>query len=193
MRVTDDQIADRMGRHRSVVSHILNGRQKMSLDWAEAFADLLDSPIEKILSKAGVRTSSGGSPRPLVGLSESEAVFVGKEDQTQKAQATASLLGGDRPGIDVWIVNATSMMFEGLLPGDQMLVDTHQASNISNSDNVLAQVYDQNIGTATTIIRRYEAPVLVAAGPDRDDKNVYVVDNNNVVIKGKIIAVWRTG
>ena len=43
--VTAADIADRMGRARSNVSHILNGHQRMSLEWAKAFAEVLNVPL----------------------------------------------------------------------------------------------------------------------------------------------------
>jgi hypothetical protein len=57
-------------------------------------------------------------------------------------------------------------------------------------DVVIAQVYDRG-GSAKTVLRRFEPPVLVAASMDPEDWRVHVVDGNNVLIRGKVVASWR--
>lgn len=78
----------------------------------------------------------------------------------------------------------------GVLPGDYVLVDTHLAERVVSGDTVIAQVYARN-GTARTVLRRWAPPVLVSMGGAAKTVEVHVVDHDNVVIEGKIIASWR--
>lgn len=185
--ITAEDIAARIGRDRSLVSRILNGRQRMSLEWAKAFSDALGVPLATVLEKAGV-TGSETVAQLSPGFAEADAVpFVHRPEDPGAMIARA--LGADRPGVDVWRVKGEAMMLDGTLPGDHLLVDTHQAERCSAGDLVLVQIYSRT--DATTLLRRYEPPVLVAASPHAADRRVHVVDGVNVVIRGKVIASWR--
>lgn len=189
--VTADEIANEMGRDRSIVSRIYTGRQKMSVEWAKAFAKVLDVPLDEVLRRAGVLDQTQ-SRRIRPGFSEGDAeIWIGKNADADRLDAIAAAFGGGKPGIDVWKMNSSAMALDGILAGDFLLVDSHQSELCRAGDVVVAQNYNWKTGDATTIIRRFEPPVLVAAGTDTDSKRVLVVDGNNVVIKGKVIACWR--
>ena len=79
----------------------------------------------------------------------------------------------------------------GYMPGDYMLVDTHASERARAGDVVVAQVYDNAKGSAVTVLRRFEPPVLVAASTDPEDRRVHIVDGVNVVIRGKVVGSWR--
>lgn len=187
--ITADAIADVIGRDRSVVSKILSGRQRMTLEWAQAFATALQVDVATVLEKAGV------ADKPLVqavmpGFSESDAapwVPGPGVSEAQLVPTVAKVLGGDRPGVDVWRVKGTAMAQHGLLEGDYMLVDTHQAERVKPGDTVVAQVYNRT--GATTVLRTFAPPVLMSSDPN--DLQVHVVDGVNVVIRGKVVASWR--
>jgi SOS-response transcriptional repressor LexA len=187
--ITAEAIAAVIGRDRSVVSKILSGKQRMTLEWAQAFATALEVDLATVLEKAGVADA------PVVqavmpGFSESDAApWVPKSEGTEgrSVPTVAEALGGGRPGIDVWRVKGTAMSQHGLLPGDYMLVDTHQAERVKPGDVVVAQVYNRT--GATTVLRTYAPPVLMSADPA--DTQVQVVDGVNVVIRGKVTASWR--
>jgi SOS-response transcriptional repressor LexA len=189
--ITADAIAAVIGRDRSVVSKILSGKQRMTLEWAQAFAKALQVDVATVLDRAGVvdkPTVQAVTP----GFSESDAApwVPGPEPAGAREVSTvAQALGGNRPGIDVWRVKGQVMALSGLLSGDFMLVDTHQAERVKPGDLVVAQVY--NPRGATTVLRRYEPPVLVAASCDPTDGRVHIVDGINVVIRGKVVASWR--
>lgn len=189
--VTADEIAARLGRDRSVVSKILSGKQRMTLEWAQAFADTLQVEVAVVLEKAGAapqRTAQALRP----GFTESDAaawVPGPGLGEGETVRTIAAALGADRPGIDVWRVKSKAMVLAGLLEGDFMLVDTHQSERVRPGDIVIAQIYNR-IG-ATTVLRRFEPPVLVAETVNADEKRIFVVDGQNVVIKGKVVATWR--
>lgn len=189
--VTAEDIANRVGRARSNVSHIYSGKQKMSMDWAKAFSEVLGVPLATIIEKAGL-TDKGTAQTFSPGFSESDAAaWIPEGGSGDAGKRIAAALGGDRPGIDIWQVKSPAMALQGYLPGDLMLVDTHAAERTKPGDTVIAQVYDNAQGTASTILRRYAPPVLVAASSDPDDQKVHVVDGSNVVVRGKVIASWR--
>lgn len=188
--VTAEDIANKMGCARSNVSHILNGHQRMSLDWAKAFAEVLQVPLATVLEKAGVTdapTAQAFSP----GFSDSDAapfVYGPGMAEGHQTRSIAQAMG-ERPGVDVWRVKSRAMALAGLLEGDFMLVDTHAAERVRAGDVVVAQVYGRT--GANTVLRRFEPPVLVAASADPADARVFVVDGQNVVIRGKVVASWR--
>lgn len=186
---TAEDIARERGLSRVNVSHILNGRQRMSIDWAHAFSKVLKQPVSVILEKAGVvdpATARQLSP----GFAESDAApFDLAGADTRRAAVIAEAFGA-RPGIDIWKITTASMALAGYLPGDYVLVDTHQAERVRAGDVVIAQIYSPR--GAKTVLRRWMPPVLVAHAAPTEDEPVYVVDNDNVVIRGKVTASWRT-
>lgn len=190
--VTADKIADRVGRSRSNVSNIYAGTQRMSMDWARAFAAELDVSLDEVMLHAGLLDEDEAAAM-APGFSEGDATPYASAPGIRKdrAQARAAVFGGDRPGVDVWTVQSRACLFNGLLPGDSVLVDTHQSERARAGDLVLAQIYDYSTGSARTVLRRFEPPVLVAASPDPADNGVHVVDGRNVLIRGRIIASWR--
>lgn len=188
--VTADQIALAIGRDRSVVSRVYTGRQKMTLDLAKAFSEVLQVPIATVLEKAGL-TDEPIATQITPGFAESDAApFTPTPAQTDQMKTIATALGATRPGIDIWRVKSNAMALGGLLDGDYILVDMHQSERTRAGDVVIAQLYQRN-GTAITVLRRFEPPVLVAASADPSDMRVHVVDGENVVIRGKVIASWR--
>lgn len=188
--VTAEDIAALVGRDRSIVSKIYAGRARMSLEWAQAFATALKVPLTTVLEKAGA-----GQPttvRQLApGFSDSDATAWQPSDRSDdQITQIARALGAQRPGVDVWRVNSAAMALGGMVAGDFFLLDTHAAERCSAGDAVVAQIYQRD--RTITVLRRFEPPVLVAASCDPDDGRVHVVDGVNVVIRGKVIASWRT-
>ena len=187
--VTADDIARRMGRTRANVSHILTGRQKMTLPWAQAFADVLQVPLATVLERSGSATTQIAQ-QISPGFSDSDvAAWVPALAEEATVKTIASALGADRPGVDIWRVKSRAMALAGFLEGDYMLVDTHQSERARPGDVVIAQIYSRT--GASTVLRRFEPPVLLAASADPDDGRVHVVDGHNVVIRGKVVASWR--
>lgn len=185
---TADQIAAVLGRDRSVVSKIYSGKQRMTLEWAQAFAKIFDTPVSTILEKAGA------IDEPLAlqlspGFADSDAAPFVPAPGTEQREKTIATVMGQRPGVDVWRVKSRAMALAGLLEGDFILVDTHAAERARAGDVVVAQIYNPRGGT--TVLRRFEPPVLVAASTDPTEGRVHVVDGVNVVVRGKVVTSWR--
>lgn len=185
LRVTADQIADRVGKDRSVVSKILGGRLKMSVEWAQAFADALDVPLATVLEKAGV-TDRPTAQELTPGFADSDVAPFAPKGMEERGTRTIADAFAAKPGVDIWRVKGDAMALVGYLQGDFLLVDTHASDRVKAGDAVIAQVYDRN--GATTVLRVWQPPVLVCP----KDQTVRVVDNNNVVIRGRVTASWRT-
>lgn len=189
---TSADLAEAIRRDRAVVSRIMNGHQPASIDHAKAFADVLEQPVDVVLERLGLtdaKTAAVFTP----GFSESDAAQYVHDTQrgSDKQQSVAQALGADRPGIDTWTIRSDAMNAMGMLAGDFILVDTRQADNCKPGDVVIAQVYDWQTGSAITVVRRYEPPVLVAATTNKDAFRVHVIDGQNTVVRGKVIANWR--
>lgn len=189
--LTSFDLGSAIGRDRTAISKIINGTQAMTLEQARIFADMLGVPLSEMVERAGL----AGKPvaqQLAPGFAESDAaawVAGPALAETASVRSVAQALGAQRPGIDIWRVKSQAMALGGLLLGDYMLVDTHAAERVKPGEIVIAQVYQA--GTAMTVLRRFEPPVLVAASADPQDGRVFVVDGVNVVIRGKVIASWR--
>lgn len=188
--VTADDIARELGKDRSLVSRIYIGRQRMKLEEAQVFARVLGVPLNEVLTRAGVLDAAEAQPLAS-GFSESDAApFIGQKDEERRVTEMGKCLG-QRAGVDIWRVNNAAMALAGFLPGDFLLVDTLAAERARPHDTVIAQIYNWTSGAASTVLRRLEPPVLVAASLDPDCQGVHVVDGNNVVVKGRVVASWR--
>ena len=69
LKATQATLGEAIGRERSVVSKILDGKLKFNLDYVEPFARVLDAPPAEILARAGLnmgnaRASDIESPQP---------------------------------------------------------------------------------------------------------------------------------
>ncbi len=182
--VTAEDIAKKRGLSRVNVSHILTGRQRMSLDWAKAFAETLQVPLATVLEKAGV-TDQATAQELTPGFAESDVAPFAPKGMEERGPRSIAEAFGARPGVDVWRVKGDAMARLGYLPGDYILVDSFAADRVAPGDAVIAQVYDRQ--NATTVLRVWQPPVLVCP----KDHTVHVVDNNNVSIRGRVVASWR--
>lgn len=191
--VTNADIASALNRDHTVVSKIVAGSQRMTLEWAQVFAKALNVPIATVLEKAGV------AEPPLAqqltpGFAESDcAAWVPGPGIGEGAgvRSIAQVLGADKPGVDIWRVKSRAMQLAGYMPDDFLLVDTHAAERVRPGDTVIAQIYNNATGTAATVLRRLDPPVLMCASADPDDAKAHVVDGVNVLVRGKVVASWR--
>lgn len=186
--VTDADIANVIGRDRSAVPKILAGQQKMTFEWADAFAKALNVPAAEILEKSGDFTPEfAASFKP--GFAESDVLHWTPAPDQRQVPLIGDALGA-RPGVDIWRIKSTALVLAGYLPGDFILVDTYAAERVKSGDIVVAQVYTRD-GAAKTVLRKWMPPALIPAAAPGDIEQVYLVDNDNVSIRGKVTACWR--
>lgn len=190
--VTVHDLGEAIGRDRAIVSRIYTGRQKMTFDQAQVFAELLKQPLSEILAHAGL-TDTATAQSLQRGFSESDAAaWIPKEGKTSEyVEEMAKALGAGQEGREIWRVKSRAMAMAGYLEGDFILVDQRSADQAKSGDVVIAQVYDWDVGSAVTLLRRYEPPVLAAASTDPADWKAHVVDHRNVKIMGLVKASWR--
>jgi transcriptional regulator with XRE-family HTH domain len=190
---TSADLAQAIGRDRAVVSRITNGHQKLTIDQAKIFARELDADLADVLLRAGL-TDRPTAQIMAPGFSESDAAAWVPGPALAEGAAVrgiAAVLGADRPGVDIWRVRSRAMQLAGYLPDDFILVDTHAAERARPGDTVIAQVYNNATGTAATVLRRLDPPVLTAASADPEDCKAHVVDGVNVLVRGRVVASWR--
>lgn len=146
--------------------------------------------IEKISAHTGIAPPSAAARaqrRPVRGLSEEAVPFVA--DNSPIDAAVRALTGGSNAAVP-WTLKTRALEGAGYLPGDIVILDLNAAAG--PGDAVCAQVYDWRGGTAETVWRLYDPPVLVGAPRDIDQRpKPLVVDNDLVVIKGRIRASLR--
>ncbi|WP_289150249.1 LexA family transcriptional regulator [uncultured Salipiger sp.] len=196
--VTSADIAALIGRDRSTVSHIYNGRQRLNLDWAKAFAQAFDTSVEEVLKHAGQLEGPDvyfefQDPAPANGISFSDGdVYRVHNDQSARNDQLGIVAAALYPGktAEIWRINSDAMALAGLMPGDFILVDPMLSELTRAGDIVLADSHDPKRGTQK-VLRRLEPPVLVSASTDPKHQRAMVVDHNNVVIRGKVVATWR--
>ncbi|MBY6123581.1 hypothetical protein [Roseovarius atlanticus] len=173
------------------MSRIYVGRQKMNLEQARVFAQVLGVSLSEVMDRAGIAPREEAEVMQR-GFSETDAQpFTGKPGEGDKVISIARNFGGGKPGVDVWQAKSRAMAYFGILPGDMMLVDTTTPETCKKGDTVIAQVYDWQTGTAETVLRRYQPPVLIGFQAEDGEPRTHVVDGQNVVIRGKVIASWR--
>jgi len=184
-------LGDVIGRDRSAVSRFYTGRQVMTFDQARKIADALEEPLPEVLARAGI-ANAREAQQLTPGFSDSDAALwvpaVGVDRSCDDQIADAL---GRKPGVDVWEVRGRSLSLIGYLPGDRILVDTGAADRALSGDAVIAQVYDWAQGSAKTLLRQLQTPVLVSHSPDAGDWKAHVVDQDRVIIKGVVRASWR--
>lgn len=190
--VTQQDVAEKIGRTRTVVSHMLSGRRRFTFEDAKAFSDLLDEPLSEVLQRAGIANEQVAQ-QLAPGFSDSDAApWIAPGGYIKQKNADIlTAFGADKNGVDIWQCKSSAMALAGILSGDYMAVDSNASERARRGDTVIAQIYDNSTGTASTILRRYEPPVLVAATQDQGDWGVKVVDFSNVVIRGVVTASWR--
>lgn len=188
--LTSADLANAIGRDRTVVSKIFSGLRPMRPNEAEAAARLLDVPLDEVLEHAGL-FSQASSIQSTVGFSESDAVPFKFNMPKESRDAYAAEFGFDRPGVDVWTVQSDVMILAGYRKDDTIVVDANRAGSARDGDDVLAQIYDYQSGSATTVFRRYDMPVIHALSGRPTDVRPVVVDNRNVIIAGVVIGSWR--
>jgi SOS-response transcriptional repressor LexA len=185
-------LAEAIQRDRAVVSRIINGHQQLNVEQAKAFAAVLEVDVGEIMLRAGQLegTAAANVTVRARGFSEGDAAAWIPAPNERHNQELGEALGA-RPGVDIWQMKTEALVLAGYLPGDFLLVDTHSAEKAQSGDVVVAQVYDA-AGGARTVVRKYRPPVLVSACTPTKEDRVYVVDNENVLIRGKVVAQWRT-
>lgn len=140
--------------------------------------------IEKLENYSGIPLESLSEEAPRTGLREPDAVPYEANGKLPDSLTNPSALLGD-----VWVMQSKNMQLGGILPGD--LMDIAQGVPPLPGDVVCAQVYDNQRGTARTLIRRYMPPFLVPQAADPLAVKPILIAPESVTIMGVIMSSWR--
>lgn len=189
-KVTSHDLGAALNRDRTIVSRILNGRQKMTLAQAEVFARHLRVDVETILAKAGIGEQAKSDWAPK-GFAEAEAAHWQPKEEG-KYDALLRCLGVDPSAVEIWRLKTDLLDADGFRNGDFLAVDHNGHEEAKGGDIVVAQIYDNALGTAETVVRRYAPPALVTSHASPQGREIAIVDRRNTVIRGRVVASWRT-
>lgn len=192
-----------MRRTPTFLTRIYSGSQELKISEAEELAEILKSSRDEVLARAGLSIPEIApppmSPAPFAarqgrthdhaqGFASDAAPWVPKPDDAtaEPIRNMARSLGAGVAGRDIWRVNSRVMILDGFAEGDFILVDQHASPK--PGDAVIAQVYDWDRGTATTILRRYDPSVLTAASANPSEWKP--LSTESVKIMGVVTAGW---
>jgi hypothetical protein len=186
--VTNADIAARIGRDHTVVSKLVAGTQRMTYEWAKIFADALDVPMAEVMEKVGM-VDRVGAQMLAPGFRDSDVVpLVASPGREAHAVEIARLLGGGATDPQVWVVKSRSMALAGFVQGDYVVMDGAMTERLRRGDYVIARAHSATSGVSSTVLRRYEPPVLVPSHPEPGAAAVLVIDGISTVILGMVVA-----
>lgn len=142
-------------------------------DWIRRFARALGVPPATLLEGAMVR-----------GLGESEVSFVPEPDRDETDLRLANVLYPSGRA-DTMVVHSPSLILRGYAVDDRILVDMKRRPR--EGDAVVAQIYDDESGTAETVLRVLRGSFLVAAATEERFQPLLLGDNH-VQIKGVVVG-----
>ena len=173
------RIAKEIGVAASTLTRLLNENSTATLH-ARTITKLQE--YSRILLHFGGDTPASLGPR---GLAEDAVPFDAKSADPAVSAAIKALIGA-RQAADPWTIRTRALERVGYLPGDIVIVDLGRRPEAG--DAVCAQVYDWRRGAAETVMRVYEPPFLLAATLDEQLRKPLVVDDEQVIIKGVLLA-----
>jgi hypothetical protein len=172
------RIAKEVGVAPSTLTRLLN---------ENSTATLHARTISRLQEYSGVSLFGGDPSLPSTfrGLAEDAVPFDAKSADPAVSAAIKALIGG-RQAADPWTMRTRALERRGYLPGDIVIVDLGRRPEAG--DAVCAQVYDWRRGAAETVMRVYDPPYLLEASLDEQLRKPLVVDNEQVIIKGVLLA-----
>jgi hypothetical protein len=172
------RIAKEVGVAPSTLTRLLN---------ENSIATLHARTISRLQDYSGISFFGGdpSAPSTFRGLAEDAVPFDAKDADPAVSAAIKALVGG-RQAADPWTMRTRALERRGYLPGDIVIVDLGRRPEAG--DSVCAQVYDWRRGAAETVMRVYDPPFLLEATHDDQLRKPLVVDNEQVIIKGVLLA-----
>lgn len=182
LNLSPSQLALNSGMAASTVTRFTNDRSGK--------ATITQSSLEKIAKYSGFRP--GQIPgRGRSGIAEPDTIPFGHENTAWPKWVTAAIEAAKagRNGVEAWIMKGAALDGIGIMPGDIVIID--QNARAKTGDVVLAEVIDQVVGTAETVMRLYQKPFITThsmrLGPGRPEQ----VDDDRVSIAGVRIGTIR--
>jgi hypothetical protein len=148
--------------------------------------------IARIAEVSGVPPIGFAQPtgERMRGFSQPEGLPL---DQTkdERSSARLSVLTEGREATETWELRTRALEQIGYLPGDILIVDLDETPKAG--DVVCAQWFRwaERSDQEQIVFRIYEPPYLVAASRDPEVRKPMLVDNDRVVIRGVVMAMFR--
>ena len=174
--ISQAELARRVGIDRQKMWKIETDRREIQPEEIPALQRELGLNLEQLLGQ-----------KPLRGFAESEAEYINEPDMTDLELRLARLLYPTGQA-DTLVVTTPALILNGYAIGDRILVDRKRQP--SSGDNVVCQIYDEEIGWAETILRCYRPPLLMPAAVETHYR-AYPEDDPNVRIVGVIVNSYQ--
>lgn len=147
-----------------------------------AVAELTGIPVPAGIPAAPAGTRARGLREP-----EAEPYFA---SEGSRMAALVAAITGNATHLVPWEMRSNALELEHILAGDVVILDMNAEPRAG--DIVCAQIYDwANPANTQTVWRVYEAPFLLSASADRNQRKPRLVDGENVAIKGVVQEVLR--
>lgn len=181
--VSPEAISERAGLNKSFVRQMMAGKGNPSRSNLVKLASALEWSVMDLL---GQETTIPATRHQQPGMSEPEAIFVPESELTDIDMRMARMYPVGRA--DIMLVGSQSLLLKGYIPGDRILIDMNRKP--VSGDAVVVQVYDDNAGTADTLLRIYSPPVLLPASTDAQYEMI-AVGNDNATIKAVVVGRYN--
>ncbi len=152
---------------------------------------LRPSSIRRIEQVTGL-AANGESPAPAPnsnGFGETEATLV-ESDPSSAAARILDVILSTTGNVDAWTLHSRALEMAGYRTGDILFVKLGQTP--LRGDVVCAQIYDWSRNQAETVFRIYEPPFLVATTADSSKFRPYMLESEDVSVKGVVIHSLRS-
>jgi len=154
--ITQTELARLLGRDKSVVTNLLQGRRQLKADEAAIISQALSVPVAEIL---GLRESAPGVAEVALIPFQAEPAHTRKARPVVRRQGQYYLEeSGFSPKAYALEVRDESMNLAGILPGDIVISELDRACQPGQI--IIVQHYDG--ADAQTVLRRYEPPFLLS-------------------------------
>lgn len=182
--ITQTELARLLGRDKSVITNLLQGRRQLKADEAGVIARMLGVSVAEIL---GLEEISGHvSEAPLIPF-QHEPVQARRARQVVRREGQYFLEeSGFTSKAYALEVRDESMNLAGLLPGD--IIISELDAQYKPGQIVVAQHY-QGAG-AVTVLRRYEPPFLLARST-RDNFPPLSLENGEARVVSPVLKMVR--
>ncbi len=157
--ITQTDLARIISRDKSVITNLFQGKRQLKADEAARIASHIGVPVAQVM---------GIKEKALSGMAESPALIPFHADPVHRRKSSHIVKkdgryyfedseGSHSPKVFALEVRDDSMNLSGILPGDIIISELDRACKPKQL--VVAQHYHGR--GATTVVRRYEAPLLV--------------------------------
>lgn len=188
--LSQKELADLIGTSNQQISRLEKGQVRLNTDWMHRLADALSIDPAVFLMEVA---SESHAPETATGFAESAELFAFTPPPAEKSRydkIVDALYPGNHPGAALFAVKSRALDLAGLPPESFVIVDLNLITP-TPGQIVCLQLYDWKDETAQTILRIYEPPYLLARSTDPAYAHPYRYDQENVTIKGTVIASFK--